>query len=55
MLRIPYSSTLENKEEIYMTLQMTQSEKEDYAKNQNELEVEIGKLKVLQSVQKKIK
>ncbi|HEY6536015.1 MAG TPA: SMC family ATPase [Candidatus Nitrosocosmicus sp.] len=47
-------STLENKEEIYMTLQMIQSEKEDYAKNLNELEWEIGKLNGFTECAKKI-
>ncbi len=47
-------STLENKEEIYMTLQMIQSEKEDYTKNLNELEWEIGKLNGFTECAKKI-
>ena len=47
-------SILENKEEIYITLQMVQSEKEELNKNINELEGEIGKLNGFTECAKKI-
>jgi DNA repair protein SbcC/Rad50 len=45
---------LENKEEIYITLQMVQSEKEELNKNINEIEREIGKLNGFTECAKKI-
>ena len=45
---------MENKEEIYITLQMVQSEKEELNKNINELEGEIGKLNGFTECAKKI-
>ncbi len=47
-------SILENKEEVYITLQMVQSEKEELNKNINELEGEIGKLNGFTECAKKI-
>ena len=47
-------SILENKEEVYITLQMVQSEKEELNKNINEIEGEIGKLNGFTECAKKI-